>query len=246
MKCIMCAERNRWGTHRFIRELSANSQVPVRKCQSPSTYLGDDALMENIESVSQPPTVRPTRRYQWVAAVLLVVVGYIHLALFVNMFGFTQTLGKLFLLNAIGAFVAAAGVLWTRRWYAWALGIVVSGGAAFAKLGMSHIPALGALLTGGRPGRFGGVRPSGSFRTGGSRAFAQRGTGGGGIGSGGAHNFANGGPGPGRFGPPGGHSLLPVFLNVRSLATGSIVIELAFVVLALYILFVRKRVTQNV
>ncbi|QSO49405.1 hypothetical protein [Alicyclobacillus mengziensis] len=149
--------------------------------------------------------------YRWVGTLLLLVIGYIHLALLVNMFGLSQMAGKLFLLNAIGAVAAIILMFLTPRWYGWVLGILVAGGAAFAKLGITRIAGLRQFIMGRRGG---GFRPPGGGRG------ALKGTSPGG----GAHagHFAG-----------AAHSVLPMFTNVKTLGAVSIVIEIAFVILAL-------------
>lgn len=147
--------------------------------------------------------------YRWVGALLLLVIGYIHLALVVNMFGLSQTAGKLFLLNAIGAVTAIILMFLTPRWYGWVLGILVAGGAAFAKLGLTRIAGLRQFIMGHR----GGFHPP----RGGKGVLK-------GTSRGGAH--------AGHFAGQA-HSVLPMFTNVKTLGSVSIVIEIAFVILAL-------------
>ena len=84
-------------------------------------------------------------------AVLLLAVLYIHLALFVTMIGVNHLLGVLFLVNTVGALIALIGVLKGARWWGWALGIVMAGGAAVIKLAMDLSPSFAALLLGGHP-----------------------------------------------------------------------------------------------
>lgn len=206
------------------------------------------------ESVNVKPRVKPV---QWIAAVLLVLVGYVHLSLVVNTFGLHGRLGILFALNALGA-LAALILIFTRfRVAGWILGIVVAGGAAFAKLGMGSIPGLRTWLMGRTfPGR---RFPGGGFPRSQRGNFAN-GTGSGigtGAGNGGSPNFANGsGSGSGSSGSFGSgsrsgfgqgfgshaghfaarHTVLPTFFNLRSLGTVAIVIEILFVLLAVYAL----------
>jgi hypothetical protein len=178
----------------------------------------DSGIEEEI--VVKPGGRRPSI-LNWIGAILLFAVGYIHLALLVNMFGLAHMLGKLFLLNAIGAFVALILVLATPKWYGWVLGILVSGGAAFAKLGMRSIPGLGRFIMGG--GAHFGPGPG----------HGGPGTKGGGPGGAGAH--------AGHFGPPVGHHILPLIGNMRTLGPDSVVIEIVFVVVAVIALIFAGR-----
>lgn len=179
--------------------------------------------------VTEPVTAGGPGWIRWLGIALLLLVAYIHLALFLRMISFNHVLGALFLINAVGALIAAVGVLRNMRWVGWALGIVMAGGAALAKIAMNTIPGVASLLNGGR--RFGGRR--GQF------------------GGGNGGNFANGtgpGNGPGgAFHPGGGHgpnglsNILPMFGNMATFATIAIVIELVFVGLAIYALVSQRR-----
>lgn len=154
--------------------------------------------------------MRVRTRWDWTFAilgsVLLFLVGYIHLALMVNQFGLHSRIGVLFLLNAIGAWVALVWILWKGRWPGWILGFLVSGGAAFAKLGMSSIPGLRALVFG-------------------RRGFPRRP-----LGGLGTHRFRHR-PAPGGAPPFVGHHILPLPGSIATWGTVSVVIEVAFVVL---------------
>lgn len=192
---------------------------------------------------------------QGIGAVLLFFVAYIHLALFFNMMSF-RLLPILFLLNALGALVALIGVLLNNRWIGWVLGIVMSGGAAVARIAMNTVPGVSGLLM-GRPGG-GRFRPGFGGRTGGGRGGQFGGAPGAGGGRGGSvgsnagsHAGQFGGaPGAGHFGQfPGGpaqHGILPTFMNTGTLGTVAIVIELAFVVLAIGMLVaIHRRRSQG-
>lgn len=188
----------------------------------------------------------------WIGAVLLLFVGYIHLSLVVNTFGLHGRLGILFMLNVIGA-LAALILIFTRfRVLGWILGIVVAGGAAFARSAMGSIPGLRTLLMGRTfpGGRFAGA----GFRGSGAGRFPNGGHGGAGnfsrgnftpgnfsAGNGSAGNFGSGVPShAGRFFGVR-HNILPVFFNTKSLGTVSIVIEVLFVILAIYALAATRR-----
>jgi hypothetical protein len=162
------------------------------------------------------------RIFRWLAAALLFVVAYLHLALMTNGFGLAGRLGKPFLLNAIGAFVALLVILVVPRWYGWALGILVSGGAAFAKLGLHRIPGLAALIFGGgMPGAHAGPPPGPASPP-----------------PGGPLHTAGRPPAPPPGGGPHGHHVLPLLGNLRSLGGVAVSVEIAFVALALVALVV--------
>jgi len=97
---------------------------------------------------STRPTISGRDRLRSVGVVLLVVVFYIHLALFLTMIGTNPFLGTLFLLNAIGTLMAVVGVQSNSRWMGWALGIVMAGGAAVVKLTANTIPSAASLRLG--------------------------------------------------------------------------------------------------
>ncbi len=108
--------------------------------------MGQD-ILHAAESRNQPlghPLVRS------ISAVLLLLVAYIHFGLFLRMMTFNHLLSTLFLLDAIGAVVAAVMIFFlSGRWVWWALGIFVAGGAAVVKTAMYLIPGFSALLLGG-------------------------------------------------------------------------------------------------
>lgn len=150
---------------------------------------------------------------RWSGVIILFIVAYVHIALFLNMMSF-RLLPMLFLINGVGALIAMIGVLVNARWLGWIFGIVMSGGAAVAKIAMYTIPGVGALLM-GRPS--GMNRPNPSMGNAPMRNVPMR----------------NGGAG-------GMHSVLPLFTDINTLAMISIIIELAFVLLAIYFLVFSK------
>ncbi|OFW80090.1 MAG: hypothetical protein A2201_08945 [Alicyclobacillus sp. RIFOXYA1_FULL_53_8] len=196
--------------------------------------------------VTEPVTAGGPGWIRWLGIALLLLVAYIHLALFLRMISFNHVLGVLFLINAVGALIAAVGVLRNMRWVGWALGILMAGGAALVKIAMNTIPGVASLLNGGR--RFGGRR--GQFGGGNGANFANGGGPGNGPG-GGSGSFTGGSPGQfangGTFHPGGGHgpnglsNILPMFGNMATFATIAIVIELVFVALAIYALVSQRR-----
>lgn len=197
------------------------------------------------ESIRSKPDLKSVT---WIGAILLLLVGYIHLSLVTNMFGLHARLGILFTSNVIGAVVALILIFTRLRALGWILGIVVAGGAAFAKSTISSIPGLRRLLMGRSfpGGRLGG----GGLR--GSRALRSANGGGhGGAGGFPSGNVAAGGGRSGNFGsavsPRTGHffvarhNVLPQFFNLKSLGTVSIVIEVLFVIVAIYALVAMGR-----
>jgi hypothetical protein len=174
-------------------------------------------LEQNVDAVvtKNPMISGRDPLLRWLGAIILFIVGYVHIALFLNMMSF-RLLPVLFLINGVGAFIAMIGVLLNSRWVGWIFGILMSGGAAIAKIAMNTIPGVGSVLM-GMPSRM-------------NRPKMQ-------IGNGGGH-----------VGPPRGgqmHSVLPLFTDIMTLATISIVIELVFVVLAIYVLVINKRTLAN-
>lgn len=195
---------------------------------------------QDAHVVTEAVTSGGTGWVRWLGIALLLLVSYIHLALFLRMISFNHVLGTLFLVNAVGALIAAIGVLRNMRWVGWVLGIVMAGGATLAKIAMNTIPGVASLLNGGRrTGR------RGQFGTGNGSGFAN----GGGPGSG-PGSFTGGSPGQfangGTFHPGGGHgpnafsNILPMFGNMATFATIAIVIELVFVAVAVYVLIARR------
>lgn len=145
---------------------------------------------------------------------LLLVVFYVHFALYLNLRHFAHFLSTLFIINAIGALVAAVGVIFNARIVGWGLGIVMAGGAALAKILMNSVPGFGRILMQG-PFGVAPSRPPGATQHGAP---------------------AHGSVGAGHAAHAGGaaHSGLPLFLNMRVLGNVSIILELIFVALAIY------------
>lgn len=180
--------------------------------------------------------IRPV--WRWVASLLLFVVGYIHFTLFWTMIRFNHVMGLLFLIAVVGSVVAIIGIVRNARVWGWGLGIAVAGGAALIRTLMSIFPGLAIMLM--RLGRSGfpgnGRFSSGSFpfRQGAFPAegsvghYPPTGFNGTGVfrGNFSAHHF----PHLGTF-AGGGGAMVPI----------SIVIEVAFVVIALLVIFRRQQ-----
>ncbi len=69
-----------------------------------------------------------TNRLQWLAIVLIVVAGLIHMYTSPGEMDEAAYLGLLFIANCVGALVAAYGMLRGAAW-GWALGLAVAAGA---------------------------------------------------------------------------------------------------------------------
>lgn len=167
--------------------------------------------------------------YRVLAAILLVLVGYIHLTLFFEMISFNKLMGVLFILNAVGALVALIAILVNVRWWiGWGLGILVAGGAFVIKGLMTLFPSVEHALLGGgagfgHPGAFAGHFPGKKFPGG---KFSKG-------------SFPKNGY-PGHFLHHGAvHTVLPNLFG-HSAGPVSLVIEGLFVLLAVWVL-VQKR-----
>lgn len=146
---------------------------------------------------------------------LLLVVAYIHLALMFQVGSFNRLMGALFGLDVLLALVAVGGVL-RGACPGWVLGIAAAGGAAIDRLAMDFVPGFSRFLLG-----FG--RSAGFRRFGGPRLHAAC-----------PRPWGSGHLPGGAFAPRG--SVLPLPLPMGTWATVSIVLEVLFVVLALWAL----------
>ena len=163
-------------------------------------------------------TVDGARWLRWVGVVLLLIVAYVHLALFFRVIGFNSVLGILFLINALGGVFSAVGVAFNSRWAGWIPGMLVAGGAAVVKMAMNTFPSVASLVMhGGRRAGAGHPRTSRFHGGKGNAAAGHHGTGG-------FHSAPH---------PAAGH-VLPLLNNTQTLATASIAIELIFVAFAIY------------
>lgn len=79
-------------------------------------------------SVSSAPSRTAPSVMTWTGIALIVITGLIHAVGTPSNYGDAPYKGILFVLNALGAIVAAYGIWRGERW-GWALGIVVAGGA---------------------------------------------------------------------------------------------------------------------
>lgn len=75
-----------------------------------------------------------SRILRWYGAYFISFVGLVHLLLSGEHFSYATYLGALFLATFVITAVAALGILWTDRWWAWLLGTAVAGGAFVAFL----------------------------------------------------------------------------------------------------------------
>ncbi|MGB3681276.1 MAG: DUF3618 domain-containing protein [Rubrobacteraceae bacterium] len=83
----------------------------------------------------------------WLGTYLISFIGIVHLLLSGEQFGYAAYLGLLFLANFGASAVAALGILWTGKRWAWLLGIVVAGGSlavflASRLFGLPDVPEL--------------------------------------------------------------------------------------------------------
>lgn len=74
------------------------------------------------------------RLVEWAGAYLISFVGLLHLLEAGEHLGYAAYLGILFLLNFAASAVAAVGIVWTGRNWAWLFGVAVAGGAFVALL----------------------------------------------------------------------------------------------------------------
>ena len=79
-------------------------------------------------SVSSAPSRTAPSVITWTSIALIVITGLIHAIDAPSSYGDAPYKGILFVLNALGASVAAYGIWRDERW-GWALGILVAGGA---------------------------------------------------------------------------------------------------------------------
>lgn len=67
--------------------------------------------------------------WRWAGIILIVGTGLLHLVEMPEYFETATYLGLLFLLNGLGAVIAAVGIARGARDWGWVLGLVVAGGA---------------------------------------------------------------------------------------------------------------------
>lgn len=104
--------------------------------------LGAERGVETVRATAVPRALRLA------AAILLVVIAYIHVSLLVDLLGLSSRLGVLFALDVLALVVAAAGILAGRRWLGWVLALVVAVGSAAARLGGTADASVQHLLMG--------------------------------------------------------------------------------------------------
>lgn len=79
-------------------------------------------------SVSSAPSRTAPSVVTWAGFALIIIIGLIHAIDAPSSYGDAPYKGILFVLNALGALVAAYGIWRGERW-GWALGVVIAGGA---------------------------------------------------------------------------------------------------------------------
>jgi hypothetical protein len=72
--------------------------------------------------------MRP-KTFQWLAIVLIVITGYLHLITAGEEYAEARYMGVLFLANFLGALVSAVGILRRKLWWGWILGVVIAAGS---------------------------------------------------------------------------------------------------------------------
>lgn len=70
-----------------------------------------------------------TKTLQWLAIILIVITGYLHLITAGEEYAEARYMGVLFLANFIGALVSAVGILRRKLWWGWVLGVVIAAGS---------------------------------------------------------------------------------------------------------------------
>ncbi len=83
----------------------------------------------------------------WLGTYLISFVGILHLLLSGEQFGYAAYLGLLFLANFAASAVAALGILWTGKRWAWLLGVLIASGSlvvflAARMFGLPGVPEL--------------------------------------------------------------------------------------------------------
>lgn len=70
-----------------------------------------------------------TKTLQWLAILLIVITGYLHLITAGEEYAEARYMGVLFLANFLGALVSAVGILRRKLWWGWILGVVIAAGS---------------------------------------------------------------------------------------------------------------------
>lgn len=70
-----------------------------------------------------------TKTLQWLAIILIVITGYLHLITAGEEYAEARYMGVLFLANFLGALVSAVGILRRKLWWGWILGVVIAAGS---------------------------------------------------------------------------------------------------------------------
>lgn len=77
----------------------------------------------------QRGATRVSDRVRWAGVALIALTGLIHLIESPEYFGFATYLGLAFLVNVVGALVAAIGIYRNRMSWGWILGLIIAGGS---------------------------------------------------------------------------------------------------------------------
>lgn len=70
-----------------------------------------------------------SKTFQWLAIILIVITGYLHLITAGEEYAEARYMGVLFLANFLGALVSAVGILRRKLWWGWVLGVVIAAGS---------------------------------------------------------------------------------------------------------------------
>ncbi|PSR21635.1 MAG: hypothetical protein C7B45_09970 [Sulfobacillus acidophilus] len=195
-----------------------------------------------MSALEQPRHPRLAVPILWrgLASLLLFGIAAIHFTLFLRTVRFDHVLAALFLIAVLGSLVAAVGVIRDARLWGWLVGFIVAAGAAVIRVLMTVYQRFDFFLMRlGRPafhgfGSFGGLG-SGSF-PGYSRSFpavSECFPYGGFAGIGG---FASSSGFPGLYHPGGFAASATSFLMPLAIA-----IEVVFVAIAVYVLYLHRK-----
>lgn len=70
-----------------------------------------------------------SRILQWIAIILMIAIGTLHFITAPGEYVEARYMGVLFLLNFLGALVAAVGIIRKNFWWGWALGVFIAAGS---------------------------------------------------------------------------------------------------------------------
>lgn len=69
------------------------------------------------------------RIFQWIAILLILLTGYLHLITAPEEYGEAPYMGWLFIANFLGSLVSAVGIYRQKLWWGWVLGILITAGS---------------------------------------------------------------------------------------------------------------------